>query len=145
MLPLEANKQLPNSYESNDGILQDILYLTFPFFIRGLLVDQLAMLEIPVSHVGISYWAGSDTWKLWGVSFHLGNKGDSHKSRWGNAVFLDISKCMTRYCWCFCSGLFLLSVWGIQNFFQRTVLMSWQDCPQTTGCQTQLPEIEIIW
>lgn len=48
-LPLETNKLLPNSYESNDGIL----YLTFPFLFMGLLVlDQLAMLEIPVLLVG---------------------------------------------------------------------------------------------
>lgn len=28
-------------------------------------------------------------------------------------------------------------VWFV---FKGTALMSWQDCPQTTGCHTQLPE-----
>lgn len=50
----EMLKQFLNSYESNDRILLDILYLTFPFLFMDV-VDQLATLEIPVSVVGISY------------------------------------------------------------------------------------------
>lgn len=122
MLLLESKKNpAPKQLRPpHDAILQDILYISL--LIHGLFTNWLRW-EIPVLLVGFSYWAGSDTWKLWGVSFHLGNTGDSHKSRWGNAVLLDISKCMTRYCGCysFCSGfwgvclfIFLL-VWGIHS------------------------------